>query len=68
MGLSPTGKHLLNHSARTLQPFSQRGKSAGYRNAWWLIVAGFVDPSESLEETVTREVYEESGIQVTNVT
>lgn len=30
-------------------------------------LAGFVDPSESLEETVTREVLEESGIQVVNV-
>jgi NAD+ diphosphatase len=30
-------------------------------------LAGFVDPSESLEETVVREVLEESGIQVVNV-
>lgn len=31
-------------------------------------LAGFVDPSESLEETVAREVFEESGIHVDNVT
>jgi len=30
-------------------------------------LAGFVDPSETLEETVVREVYEESGIRVANV-
>ena len=30
-------------------------------------LAGFVDPSETLEETVVREVLEESGIQVVNV-
>ena len=30
-------------------------------------LAGFVDPSESLEETVIREVYEETGIRVDRV-
>ena len=30
-------------------------------------LAGFVDPSESLEETVIREVYEEAGIRVDRV-
>lgn len=30
-------------------------------------LAGFVDPSESLEETVIREVFEESGIHVNRV-
>ena len=30
-------------------------------------LAGFVDPMESLEETVRREVWEESGIQVDEV-
>ncbi len=30
-------------------------------------LAGFVEPGESLEETVAREVYEESGIRVTDV-
>ena len=31
-------------------------------------LAGFVDPMESLEETVRREVWEESGIEVDQVT
>ena len=30
-------------------------------------LAGFVDPGESLEEAVTREVFEEAGIKVVNV-
>ena len=30
-------------------------------------LAGFVDPGESLQEAVTREVFEEAGINVTNV-
>jgi NAD+ diphosphatase len=30
-------------------------------------LAGFVDPGESLEEAVTREVFEEAGIKVSNV-
>jgi len=29
------------------------------------VLAGFVEPGESLEQTVMREVFEESGVQVT---
>src|SRR5260370_18297772 len=42
------------------------------RNAAWpgrrvSILAGFVDPGESAEQAVIREVAEETGIKVTNV-
>jgi NAD+ diphosphatase len=31
------------------------------------VVAGFVEPGETLEETVSREVFEETGLEVKNV-
>ncbi len=31
------------------------------------VLAGFVEPGETLEDTVTREMYEESGVSVRNV-
>jgi NAD+ diphosphatase len=31
-------------------------------------LAGFVEPGESLEETVAREIHEEAGIRVTDIT
>ncbi len=42
-------------------------RNARFPNRMMSTLAGFVDPSESLEETVVREVFEESGIQVSNV-
>jgi len=49
------GRALLGHSARF--PTS----------TMYSTLAGFVEPGESLEEAVAREVFEESGIRVTNV-
>lgn len=34
---------------------------------FWTILAGFAEVGETLEQTVAREVFEESGIEVTNV-
>lgn len=40
----------------------------GRQKAWppqrWSVLAGFVEPGESLEQTVAREVLEESGVRV----
>jgi len=40
----------------------------GRQKAWparrWSVLAGFVEPGESLEQTVAREVFEESGVRV----
>lgn len=40
----------------------------GRQRAWpagrWSVLAGFVEPGESLEQTVSREVLEESGVRV----
>lgn len=34
----------------------------------WSVLAGFVEPGESLEEATAREVFEETGVQVDSVT
>jgi NAD+ diphosphatase len=40
----------------------------GRQKAWpprrWSVIAGFVEPGESLEQTVVREVFEETGVRV----
>ena len=40
----------------------------GRQKAWprnrWSVLAGFVEPGESLEQTVAREIMEESGVRV----
>ena len=40
----------------------------GRQRSWaprrWSVLAGFVEPGESLEQTVVREVFEESGVRV----
>ena len=37
------------------------------RAGFYSTLAGFLEPGESFEEAVTREIWEESGIHVTNV-
>jgi NAD+ diphosphatase len=43
------------------------GRSTRFPAGLYSTLAGFVEPGESLEETVRREVYEESGIEVTEI-
>lgn len=42
-------------------------RSARYRSGFYSVLAGFVEPGETLEGCVQREVLEEVGIEVTNI-
>lgn len=44
------------------------GRQKSWPEGMYSTLAGFVDPGESLEEAVAREVQEEAGITVTGVT
>ncbi|NZA25532.1 NAD(+) diphosphatase [Luteimonas sp. SJ-92] len=40
------------------------GRQAGWPPRRWSVLAGFVEPGETLEQTVAREVFEESRVRV----
>jgi NAD+ diphosphatase len=40
------------------------GRQAGWPEGRWSVLAGFLEPGESLEQTVVREVWEEAGVRV----
>jgi NAD+ diphosphatase len=40
------------------------GRQAAWAPRRWSVLAGFVEPGESLEQTVAREVLEETGVRV----
>lgn len=44
------------------------GRQPGFPPAVFSALAGFVEPGESLEEAVARELFEEAGIRVADVT
>ncbi|WP_447759672.1 NAD(+) diphosphatase [Sphingopyxis panaciterrae] len=44
------------------------GRQAGFPPGFFSALAGFVEPGESLEEAVARELFEEAGIRVSEVT
>jgi len=43
------------------------GRQAAWPEKRWSLLAGFVEPGESPEQTVVREVWEESGVRVERV-
>ena len=43
------------------------GRAANFPNGIFSVLAGFVEPGESAEEAVVREVWEEAGIEVEDV-
>ena len=60
--LSPAAIVLVRNGDRILL-----ARSPGFPPGLYSILAGFVEPGESIEEAVVREVREEVGIEVTNV-
>lgn len=44
------------------------GRQPGFPPGFFSALAGFVEPGESLEEAVARELFEEAGIKVADVT
>ena len=43
------------------------GRQAKWPSLWYSVLAGFVEPGESLEAAVRREVHEETGIELDGV-
>lgn len=43
------------------------GRATAWPQGQYSVLAGFVEPGESFEATVVREVFEESGVRVTDV-
>ena len=42
-------------------------RSPGFPKGMYSVLAGFVEPGESIEETISREVREEVGVEVENI-
>ncbi|MBC7655710.1 MAG: NAD(+) diphosphatase [Frankiaceae bacterium] len=42
------------------------GRQASWPEKRWSVLAGFLEPGESLEQTVAREVMEEAGVRIRN--
>lgn len=53
---------LVEHDGRLLL-----GRGLGWPEGRFSALAGFVEPGESIEEAVAREVFEEAGVRVGNV-
>jgi NAD+ diphosphatase len=42
-------------------------RNGRWRRGWYSVLAGFVEPGETLEDCVHREVFEETGLRLKNV-
>jgi len=60
--LSPAIIVLVRDGSRVLL-----ARSPGFPESMYSVLAGFVEPGESVEEAIRREVREEVGIEVTNL-
>ena len=61
--LSPAVITLVEHGNEVLL-----ARGVNFPAAFYSTLAGFVEPGESLEEAVKREIFEEVGVRVKNVT
>ena len=60
--VDPSVIMLVEHEGRAL--LARRATAPGNRRS---CLAGFLEPGESIEEAVAREVFEEAGVRVTDV-
>ena len=60
--LSPAVIVLIRHGDRVLL-----ARSPGFPPGMYSVLAGFVEPGESIEETIYREIREEVGVEVAHV-
>jgi NAD+ diphosphatase len=58
---------LVEDLSNPARPRCLLARNSRFPNRMMSTLAGFVDPLESLEETVAREVFEECGIRVDNI-
>lgn len=58
---------LVEDRSQAARPRCLLARNSRFPSRMMSTLAGFVDPLESLEETVAREVYEECGIRVGNI-
>jgi NAD+ diphosphatase len=60
--LSPAAIVLVRRGNRILM-----ARSPGFPPGMYSVLAGFVEPGESIEETIEREIREEVGVEVENI-
>ena len=60
--VDPVAIMLVEHEGRVLL-----GRNAGFPQGTYSALAGFVEPGETIEEAVAREVLEEAGVHVRDV-